>query len=176
MRCAILATGPSMSQTVADSVADFDLVVVVNDAFRLAPSANALAANDHAWWRRNPDAMEFAGRKFTANTINGLERITGNLISTGSSSGVLALEVARQLMLDSDDGTQKVIELHGYNNHSRSGHHYFGRHKEPLRTTQPQRFKVFEAQLAALGHDMKRQGFSIINKTPDSDLECFARG
>src|SRR5262245_44079884 len=63
MRCAILATGPSMTQAVADSVAWFDLIVVVNDAFRLALWAHALAANDHAWWRRNPDSREFAGRK-----------------------------------------------------------------------------------------------------------------
>lgn len=174
MKCAILATGPSMSQAVAISCALFDLVVVVNDAFRLAPWAHALAAQDFAWWRANPDAKDFAGRKFSSNEISGVERVFGNSVCTGSSSGVLALEVARRLTAEMDG--PKRIELYGYENHNRNGYHYFGRHGGTLRTTQDNRFKVFEKQLSALGHLMKKEGFEIVNKTPDSDLRCFARG
>jgi hypothetical protein len=163
-----------MSQAVAISCALFDLVVVVNDAFRLAPWAHALAAQDFAWWRANPDAKDFAGRKFSSNEISGVERILGNTVGTGSSSGVLALEVARRLMADSDE--PKLIQLYGYENHNRNGYHYFGRHGGTLRTTQDNRFKVFEQQLSALGKIMKKEGFGIVNMTPDSDLRCFDRG
>jgi hypothetical protein len=86
----------------------------------------------------------------------------------------LALEVARRLMADSDE--PKLIQLYGYENHNRNGYHYFGRHGGTLRTTQDNRFKVFEQQLSELGKIMKKEGFGIVNMTPDSDLRCFDRG
>jgi hypothetical protein len=158
-----------MSQAVADAVRDLEIVVVVNDAFRLAPWATALAAQDHGWWRVNKDAHAFAGRKFSSNRIDGTEQIDSQFVTTGSSSGVLALEVAWKLGATD-------IELHGYENHQRNGFHYFGAHPAPLRTTPPSRFKVFEQQLSDLGRAMKKEGIRIVNKTPDSDLRCFERG
>jgi hypothetical protein len=153
-----------MCQSIADRArVECDAVVVVNKAWELAPWANALAANDHRWWRANPEAKKFAGRKFSANKIDGVEQVEATHVRRESSSGVLALEVARQI-----GGT--VIELHGFENH---GDHYFGRYEEPLRNTTPSRYTIFADQLAALGFDLKKAGIRVINRTPDSALKCF---
>ena len=167
MKVAVLATGPSMSQAVANRARmECDAVVVVNKAIELAPWADALAANDHAWWRANPEAKHFPGRKFSANKIEGVERVESDLVTRQSSSGVLGIAVAHIL------GATE-IEIHGFENR---GEHYFGRYEEPLRNTSPSRYAEFENQLAALGAHLKKQGVRIINRTPNTALRCFDRG
>lgn len=160
----ILATGPSMSQELADSLRS-ENCIVVNDAFRLAPWAMALCAQDHAWWNANQDAKQFAGRKFSSNRISGVEQIQSKHIQRGSSSGVLSIEVAKLL-----GGTE--FHLHGFDNR---GTHYFGPHQK-LRNTSPTRFAEFQNQFYAIGAEMKKAGIRIINRTPNSALECFERG
>lgn len=164
MKIAVLATGPSMSQAVADRArVECDAVVVVNRAMELAPWATALAANDHAWWRANPEAKNFDGRKFSANKIEGVEQLESTYISRQSSSGVLGLGVAQFL------GATE-IELHGFENR---GDHYFGKYPEPLRNTSPPRYIAFAEQLATFGAYLKKAGIHIINRTPNSALRCF---
>lgn len=160
----ILATGPSMSQELAESLRG-ENCIVVSDAFRLAPWAMALCAQDHAWWNANQDAKDFAGRKFSSNKIQGVEQIHSKHVGRGSSSGVLSLEVAREL-----GGTE--FHLHGFDNR---GTHYFGPHKK-LRNTTPTRFAEFANQFYTLGQDLKEKGIRVVNKTPHSALECFERG
>jgi hypothetical protein len=156
-----------MSQAVADRArVECDAVVVVNKAVELAPWADALAANDHAWWRANPWAKQFAGRKFSANKLEGVEQVESGLVTRQSSSGVLGLWVAGIL------GATEV-ELHGFENR---GDHYFGLYPSPLRNTSPSRYREFENQIAALGRKMKKDGIRIVNRTPDTALRCFERG
>lgn len=166
LRLNILAPGESMSQELADSLRG-EPCVVVNNVYQLAPSAMALCAQDHAWWREHPDAKQFAGRKFSANKIDGVEQVFSDYVQRASSSGVLALEVARRLCLILGI---RDINLHGFNN---KGSHYHGPHPEPLQNTSAERFAFFESQLAALGKEMKKAGFRIINRTPDTALTCF---
>lgn len=158
-----------MSQAVADRVRETcDAVIAVNTAYELAPWADALAANDISWWRKNPQAKEFAGRKYSGNVISGVERITSPFIGPQSSSGVLGI-VATEFIAALRGETLETIELHGFDNH---GTHYFGPYTD-LRNTKPERFAVFEQQLAALGQSMKKRGVRIVNKTPGSALTCF---
>lgn len=162
MIVAILATGPSMSQAVADSVRDIP-TIVVNDAFRLRPDALALVAQDAAWWKHNKDAHEFKGRKFTTNRIAGVEQVTNaGEISTGSSSGVLAIHIAKIL------GATHIL-LFGFD---MQGTHYFGEHPAPLRNTTEQRFKHFQSQFAWVA---RKKGARIYNCTPGSHLEAFPK-
>jgi hypothetical protein len=161
MQFAILATGQSMSLSVARSVAHMP-VVVVNDAFRLLPTATALAAQDIEWWRNNPDAMGFAGRKFTSNQIEGVECVAQ--VPNGASSGVLALDVAKVL------GATRVMLL-GFDMH---GTHYFGPHPAPLVNTTPERFEVFQRQFTEWGR--ANPAIDVVNATPGSRLSCFPQG
>lgn len=151
-----------MSQALADSLRA-ETCIVVSDCYRLAPWATALCAQDHKWWQVHPDALKFAGRKFSTNKIEGVETVRAECVERQSSSGVLALEVARRM-------GAKVIELYGFDN---QGSHYFGPHPEPLTNTTSGRFEIFQQQFALLGGEMKKAGIRIVNKTPNSALRCF---
>jgi hypothetical protein len=150
-----------MSRAVADSVRHLR-VIAVNQAYELAPWAEALAANDLRWWSNNPKAREFAGRKFSSNHINGVERITADgHIRSEHCSGVLALEVAKFL------GATRVLLL-GVDFH---GTHYFGDYAGTLRNTTDKRRKIHAKQFAEWGRANK--GIEVLNVTPGSELTCF---
>lgn len=164
-RWAVLATGPSMSQAVADSVRDRCKVVAVSDAWRLAPWADALASTDGAWWKAHPEAIEgFPGRRFgcilSFRPVAGVERFEG---PTDINSGLLAIQVAVQL------GATEVL-LCGLDLHS-PGDHFFGRHPAGLKSTPARRMQFFHKQFA--GYRPRR--VSIVNCTPGSALECYPR-
>jgi hypothetical protein len=154
----VLATGPSMSQALADYVRNKCRVIAVSDAYKLAPWADALVSNDSAWWREHKDAMKFAGRKFCGTSYQQLERLhaDGNFTG-GTNSGLQAMRAA-QLM-----GATKILLL-GFD---MRGTHYFGKHPAPLRNTTSNRFKVHLAQFR------KWKGCPVINCTPNSALKQF---
>jgi hypothetical protein len=162
MKFAILCTGPSMSQAVADAVRHLP-VVAVNGAYELAPWADALAANDTSWWAKNPQAKDFPGRKFSANRIKGVERIESPYVGTPSASGVLALEAAKVM------GATTVLLL-GVDFH---GSHYFGDYTNGLRNTTDERRLIHAKQFAKWGKANKC--VAVLNVTPGSRLECFPK-
>ena len=163
MTFAILCTGPSMSHAVADSVRHLR-VIAVNNAFEFAPWADALAANDYAWWRENPKAEQFAGRKFSTNRVRGVERVeTYRAIQSSTCSGVLALEVAKQL------GATRVLLL-GADFH---GSHYFGEYGPNLKNTTEDRRQVHASQFKVWSR--LNPSIEVINCTPGSKLGCFAK-
>lgn len=165
MTWVVCATGPSLKREVVDSLKGRCSVVVVSDAFRLAPWADALASTDAGWWHHNADALEFAGKKFGAmpsfREVRGVEILPAE---THTNSGLLGVMTAVHL------GAKQVLLL-GFDLHS-PGQHFFGRHKEPLKSTTAQRMEVFRRQFAGY----KPRGVEIINCTPGSALDCYPRG
>lgn len=152
---AVLATGPSMSQSVADSVRGRCKAIAVSDAYRLAPWADVLVSSDRGWWRHHKP--EFAGLKFSGVPVDGIPLAPA--VVSGSNSGLIALQVAVSL------GAKKVLLL-GFDMH---GSHFFGPHPSPLRNTKAQRFEVFKRQFA----DYRPRGVHIFNCTPGSALTCY---
>ena len=163
----VLATGPSMSQHLADSLKGTN-AIVVSDAFRLAPWAYALVSQDWAWWLENEDAFNFQGMQISAaKPMNSLDepklcrisKMEG--LNSSMNSGLLGCEVAKWF------GAIK-INLYGFD---MRGSHYFGPHKS-LKNTPPHRFETFKLQFEQWDH----AGIEVINMTPDSALTCFPRG
>jgi hypothetical protein len=158
---AVLATGPSMSQSVADQVRGRCKVVAVSDAYKLAPWADALVSSDAAWWKANPAAVEFNGPKWSAapdfRQVAGVERFPS--ADNGSNSGLLACQVAVSM-------GAKTILLCGFD---MRGSHFFGPHQSPLKNTQPARFEVFHRQFARF----RPRGVTVLNCTPGSALKHF---
>lgn len=150
-----------MSQAVADSVRHLR-VVAVNNAFELAPWAEALAANDVRWWDQHPAARDFAGRKFSASKIHGVEKIEG--CETSQCSGVVALQVAKHL------GATRVCML-GLDG---SGAHYFGDYTGPLKNAKAEQFGFHAVQFRQWGEANK--AIQVINATPGSSVQCFPFG
>lgn len=159
MTCAILATGPSMSQAMADAVRGRCRVIAVSDNYKLAPWADALVSSDRGWWTiHNP---EFDGRKFSGVPVSGIDRIERfNGPVNGSNSGLIAIKVAVEVYKEHE------IVLLGFDMH---GSHWFGEHPKPLRNTKPHRFEVFKKQFA----DYRPKGVRIINCTTNSALTCY---
>lgn len=158
----VLATGPSMTQALADSVRGRARVVAVSDAYKLAPWADAMASTDAKWWKAHPAARELQCLKFTAAPdfvpVAGVERLA---VDTHTNSGLLGLMVAVKL------GATRIL-MSGFDMH---GTHFFGTHPGPLRNTKPERFEQFKKQFAAY----KPRGVEIINCTPGSGLECYPK-
>jgi hypothetical protein len=161
---AVLATGQSLMQEQADAVNGRCRVVAVSNAYKLAPWADALASCDASWWKNNPEAMEFAGRKFTTapdwQGLSGLERVEG--VASGTNSGLLGMMVAVKL------GATRILLL-GYD---MQGTHFFGAHPAPLRNPNAARFEVFKKQF--MGY--RPRGVEIINCTPGSALRAYPMG
>jgi len=155
---AILATGSSMSQSVADSVRGRCSVIAVSDAFRLAPWADALVSSDPQWWRANPDALNFAGDKYRAKRQEDVANVHGVAAPSGSNSGLLALIVAEML------GATKALLL-GYD---MGGTHFFGPHTKGLMNTTASRFETFKKQFARWKTEM-----DVVNCTTGSALHCY---
>lgn len=161
---AVLATGQSLTQDQADAVNGRCRVVAVSNAYTLAPWSDALASCDASWWKNNPEAQDFAGRKFTTapdwQGLSGLERLPG--VASGTNSGLLGLMVAVKL------GATRILLL-GYD---MQGTHFFGPHPAPLRNPTAARFEVFKKQFAGY----KPRGVEIINCTPGSALRTYPTG
>jgi len=160
----LLAPGPSMSRELADSVRGKS-VGVVTAAFKLAPWADFLAANDRSWWMAHKDANEFEGRKFSASDIRGVEKIPrSGGIGTSTNSGVLALEVAKQM------GATKIALL-GFDMH---GSHYFGPYTCGLSNTTQDRRNVHLRQYERWARE--NPSVDVVNCTEGSNLRCFRMG
>lgn len=154
----LLAPGPSMSRELADSVRGRAMVGVITSAWPLAPWADFLAATDASWWRKTPEAVGFAGRKFSPGSVSGVEKVR---LPCDRSSLVVGMEVAKLL------GATKIALL-GVDHH---GTHFFGPYTNGCRNTSLKRRGDHAAQYA---HWAKRNaGIEIVNCTPGSALTVF---
>lgn len=159
----ILATGPSMSQVVANSVRGrCGGVVAISDAYVLAPWADALVSTDATWWNAHPAALKFAGRKFCSARLQGTEQIlVAGPFPPGSNSGLQGMRVAAEIFK-----ATKLVLL-GFDMH---GTHFFGQHRPPLRNTTVKRMEVHKQQFA------RWKSCPVVNCTPKSALKCFPLG
>jgi hypothetical protein len=163
----LLAPGPSLSEAVVGTVAAavargaVHCVGAITSAFPLAPWADFLAANDGAFWRKFGGAHDFAGRKFSTNLIAGVEQVRAPGVTTSTSSGVLAMEIARARF------RAARILLVGFDHR---GTHYFGPYIN-LANTPPGRRQVHAHQFSMWGK--MHPEVEVLNCTPDSALTCF---
>lgn len=177
---AVLASGPSMSQEVADRVKAAGIrAVTVNDTYRLAPWADMLYAADCRWWEANPEAAtEFGGIKLVGQsgvTSPGVQVMmrsgtTGfdpdpRFVRTGGNSGYAAVHVAIHA------GASRIL-LCGFDMH---GTHWFGPHTKRtpagrmLSNPHESSFATWRERFSALNN----RGAEIINCTPGSKLRAF---
>lgn len=155
----ILATGPSMTQGVADYVRGKCRVYAVSNAYRLAPWADALISHDKAWWRAHPDALKFKGRKYCKFDLPGTKTFCPYDMPMGCNSGLMAMYIARHDKV-------KTILLCGFD---MQGTHFFGKHDESkgLKNTSDKRFRQHINQFHSFA------GVDVINCTPGSALPHY---
>lgn len=173
---AVLASGPSMSQSVADRIHGEGLpAIVINTTYKLAPWADILYAADQQWWIENPDALHFRGLKVTCTepiseeilrlSYTGPEGFEDNpsCLRTGNNSGYQAVHIAAH-------AKAARILLCGMN---MGGENWHGRHPAPLRTTTAEEFSRWLRKWDTLAPILRDKGIEVWNCTPDSALQCF---
>lgn len=162
----ILAPGPSLTQDIAAGVGR---CIVVTSAYPLRMNADALVANDAAFWVNEQGSAGFTGRKFsTQPSRRYVERVATvpNLIESGTNSALLALHVAIKIF-----GATRIV-FYGLDMSAEQGAHYFGSYPAPLINTKPERFEIFKAQFAAYARKLP-PGIEVLNATKGSALKCF---
>ena len=181
-----LASGPSMSQEVADFCRGKARVIAVSDSYRLAPWADVLYACDATWWHLHgpQGALGFAGLKvglddsITFPAVRVLQRSSTESregfdprpthLADGANSGYQAVHLAAHM------GAARVL-LAGFDMRQVDGRsHFFGEHPEGLTRHSP--YPVFVKQFKTLVEPLRERGVEVINVTPGSALTVFPIG
>jgi len=181
--CAVLASGSSMTQEVADTVRAAGIrSIAVNTTFKRAPRADMVYAADEAWWKyHKAELMLYAGLKVMCTPtampnmcapFPGIHvlRNTGRdgfdpnpaHIRTGNNSGYQAIHVAVHA------GCSRVL-LCGFDMH---GGNWHGRHPEPLRE-HGNDYSAWFPMFETLHKELQERGVEVLNCTPRSALKCF---
>lgn len=182
--CAIIAGGFSVRRDDVALLRDKVRVIVVNNAFMLAPWADMLYAADLGWWCQYRQAEEFQGLKVSASQYaaiqfgghavdvcsldsdepHGLSTKPG-IIAHGGHSGHQALNLAVQT------GARKILLL-GYDF---CGDHWHGDHQEPLRNPTQQKMAKWAERMDALLPRLISLGVSVVNCSFKSRLTAYPK-
>jgi hypothetical protein len=176
---AILASGPSMSQAVADGVRHLPRIAI-NNTWQLARDADIVYAADRRWWLAHPDAHVGPGLRVsiepTRGTLpdlpfpalvlrnsgaEGFDRDPGCLRTLGNSGGQ-AIQIAVHA------GAARIL-LFGFDMH---GGHWHGPHARPCGNPSQSFLARCTRAIAHMAQHLPA-GVEVINCTPGSALRCF---
>jgi len=179
-----LATGPSLTADDVNYCRGKAKVIAINDAYTLAPWADALYACDARWWHWHKGVPSYTGPKWSLehsawaahrdkyadvqrlrNTgPAGLENDPGAL-RNGRNSGYQAIGLAVHY------GASRIVLL-GYDMQPRGGKtHFFGEH--PNRSVSP--FAMFRSAFVALVKPLEKRKIELVNCSRETALTMFPR-
>jgi hypothetical protein len=173
-----LATGPSLTADDVDYCRSRARVIAVNNAWQLAPWADALVASDAKWWRHHrpsfdgfkyslqPGASQFGAQVLDNTGETGIETLpTG--IRTGMNSGAAAINIAVHF------GASRILLL-GYDmGHDGLPSHFFGEHPQGLRASSP--YGSFIEKFNTMVEPLLALGVAVVNCSRKTRLMCFER-
>ena len=182
MTVVCIATGPSLVHEDVDACRG-QFVVTVNDAYRLAPWADAMYACDQKWWNwqhvYHPQALEaFDGARYSLQPtrVDGVWSFknagtTGlsldkDALKTGRNSGYQAINLAVHL------GALRIVLLGFDMSLGRGGKaHYFGDHPDGR---QPP-LCMFRRHFRTIVEPLKKAGVEVLNCSRRSALTMFPK-
>lgn len=189
--CIVVATGPSLTDSAASLIrlarwfGPF-YVIVVSDAHRMIPTADALYSCDESWWKVHDGAKAFRGERWSSHGLDDktndkqacAERYGLKLV--GGKHGVGFSTDQRHLHYGGNSGFQAVnlailkgataIVLAGFDMRRAGGKvHFFGDHPAGLRNNDQ-----FDGFIKAF-EQANPPPVPIINGTPDSAMKCYER-
>lgn len=184
-RVVVAASGPSLSAQVA-AVCDGEIVLAVNDAYKLFPNAAVLYACDAVWWEVNNFVPEFSGERWTSHSTSPRNDKTGlknrelfhiiggrtqsgfstdpGFVSYGNNSGFQAVNLA--ILFGATEIVLIGFDMRVVGEKS----HFFGNHKVPLRAANS--YLTWINEFANAGKMLDKR-IQITNATPNSALKCF---
>lgn len=109
---ACVGGGPSLTKSDVELLRDVCSVIAVNDAYRLAPWADALYASDLQWWKWHDDAlMKFAGRKYAITSSVARAEDFPPDVQVLRNTGPFGLELDRRCLRDGRNSGYAAINL-----------------------------------------------------------------
>lgn len=180
----VIATGPSLTADDVDYCRSKARVIAINDAYTLAPWADALYATDAKWWNWHKGVPSFTGAKWsmehtqwnnTRALYTDIQRLrnTGPLglehdpsgLRNGRNSGYAAINLAVHY------GARKIVLL-GYDMQPVKGKaHFFGEH--PQKNTSP--YAQFRAMFEHLVRPLAKLQIEVLNCSRNSILTTFPK-
>lgn len=180
---AILASGPSMSQEVVDSVRHLPRIAI-NTTYQLARDAEIIYGADAGWWHEHAIHVEqLPGLKLTIeyrhNVYPNCPKFVQVLrwggtegfddrpgyVRWGRNGGYQALHLAASL------GAKRIL-LFGFDMH---GGHWHGPHPKEKGLGNPRQndFSRWIAEFGKLAPELAKRGIDVVNCTLGSKLNCF---
>lgn len=184
--CIVAASGPSLTEEVAQHCHHFP-VIVVNNAHQRLPWAEVLYAGDRDWWELYHGCPDFAGEKWSVHESvltdksgiaerYGLRLVAGHRhidapgfsldpkrIHYGNSSGFQAINLALLF------GATRIM-LVGFDMRTISQRHFHADYPDPAMNLSRYEYFIPAFNEAAR---MLPTHIQIINCTPHSGLRCF---
>jgi hypothetical protein len=180
----VIATGPSLTAEDVDYCRGKARVIAINDAYTLAPWADALYATDAKWWHWHHGVPSFTGAKWSMehsawgthrvlytdvqrlrNTGAGALEHNPTGLRNGRNSGFAAINLAVHY------GAGRIVLL-GYDMQPSGGKsHFFGEHPNKQKSPYPQ----FRNTMATLVKPLAKMGIEIVNCSVNSVLTCFPK-
>jgi hypothetical protein len=168
--------------------------IVVNDAYKLLPTADVLYAADNSWWEIHGECKPFAGEKWACHERDpnpreihgndkrslaeryGINLVRGrdcnefsfdpDVVHYGHNSGFQAINFALLM------GCRQIV-LIGFDMRLVNGQaHFFGNHPREIRTPDDKCLSSFIPRFAQAAKKLPKD-VSIVNATPGSALTCF---
>jgi hypothetical protein len=175
------ATGPSLTAEDLEYCRGKATVLVINDAWRLAPWADVLYSSDQRWFPYHQWVQDFKGIKVGLTEMRpspfgdvirlkytGREGIDWepDRVRSADNSGGAALNVAVHL------GAKRIILL-GYDMGPAANRemHFFGDHPNGLNRTRS--FRRFIQLIETMAGPLRERGIDVINCSRRSALTCF---
>lgn len=175
---AILAGGLSMTPEVARKCCESSaFVIAVNNAWELAPRADALFASDPPWWLATPEAVEFCGQKIVCGpgAPACATYVEPKAIGPGSNSALQAAYWAKDsgaakiALCGVDLRDDELAHFHGLHNRA---YVQFGK-RERLGNPSAETFR--RARLAWADFATCQGVPGTVNCSERSSLECFPK-
>lgn len=178
---AVLASGPSMSQSVADSVRHLPRIAV-NTTFLLARDAEIIYACDAVWWAKY-DALDAPGLKVAMEAVPGTHPPTPEVVKVLRNSGRTGFDPDPSALRTLNNGGAQAIQIAAHAGAARilllgfdmRGNHWHGDHPRGLVNQKQSSLARWVVLYRELARELAAHGVSVINCTMDSALDCFPK-
>lgn len=184
---AIIASGPSAKTAGVDLLNGLMPVVAIKKSVELAPWADVVYGCDRGWWRSVRGLPDFHGLKWSYEphvcTDYGAQQVRipdhaktnvllfdeVGVVGSGGNSGFHALNLVAQC------GANRIL-LIGFDVHSRSGVHWYGRNTWAMGSNPADHnFRRWKAAFETAATQLKERGVEVINASPHSDINGFRK-